>query len=251
MNRICNICNLEIDEKNYLKDRTNCKSCYNKNRRKNNNKTFIQNQQTKIDKNNNNNDNNPNVSTYENHAYVVIGPRNVGKIYYMLNILERIGNQSPVHIRTRSPHQYPNFKKSTEIKAINKYEGSVVIVDDMIGARNCSQIGQFFPRRRHEKVDVYFISQSCFGLPRQSIRNNSDRLILFKQTIKDVQNMYYDIGAYDKNYDEFKIMCHEAWDERHNCLCVDMAKTKNEGKYRNFNESKVTYVECIHESEPL
>ena len=34
MNRICNTCNIEIDENNYLKDRTVCKSCYNENRKK-------------------------------------------------------------------------------------------------------------------------------------------------------------------------------------------------------------------------
>ena len=84
MNRICNTCNIEIDSINYLKDRTVCRSCYNKNIRKNNNNILIQNQQPKIDKINNNNDNNPNVSTYEKHAYVVIGPRDVGKTYYML-----------------------------------------------------------------------------------------------------------------------------------------------------------------------
>ena len=50
MNRLCKACNIKIDENNYLKNRTVCKSCYNKNRRKNkNNKTLIQNQQWKID----------------------------------------------------------------------------------------------------------------------------------------------------------------------------------------------------------
>ena len=71
----------------------------------------------------------------------------------------------------------------------------------------------FFTRDRHENLDVYYISQSYFGLPGQSIRNNSDRLILFKQTLGDVQSMYFDIGAYDKEYDEFKEMCSFAWSE--------------------------------------
>ena len=81
MNRIFNTCNIELDENNYLKYRTVCKSWYNKNRRKNNNNTLIQKQPPKIDEINNNTDNNPNVSTYEYHAYVVFGPRNVGKIF--------------------------------------------------------------------------------------------------------------------------------------------------------------------------
>ena len=36
--------------------------------------------------------------------------------------------------------------------------------------------------------------------------------------------MYYYIGAYDKKYDEFKEMCHKAWSERFNYLCIDISK---------------------------
>ena len=53
------------------------------------------------------------------------------------------------------------------------------------------------------------------------------------------------------NYDEFKEMCHKAWDERYNYLCIDMTKNRKECKYRIFNESKTTYIECIPESEPF
>ena len=36
--------------------------------------------------------------------------------------------------------------------------------------------------------------------------------------------MYYDIGAYDMKYDEFKEMCHKAWEEKFIYLCIDMTK---------------------------
>ena len=241
----CTVCNIKIDGDNCKKDRNICKNCYNINRKKYNNKE----KKRKVDIVNNPNNNI--ASKFENHRHVIIGPSNVGKTYYKLKVLEKIGNKRPINIITRSPNQYPNYKTSTDIKAINKYKGSIVIFDDMLGARNSSQIDEFFTRGRHENIDVYYISQSYFGLPRQSIRNNSDRLILFKQTLRDVQSMYYDIGAYDMNYDEFKEMCHKAWDEKYNYLCIDMAKNKNEGKYRIFNESKTTYIDCIPESEPF
>ena len=77
----------------------------------------------------------------------------------------------------------------------------------MLSAPSSSEIDDFFTRGRHENLDVYYISQSYFALPRESIRNNSDRLILLKQTLRDVQSMYYDIGANDMEYDEFKEMC--------------------------------------------
>ena len=101
----------------------------------------------------------------------------------MLKILEEIGNRRPIHLLTRSTNQYPNYKTSKEIKPINKYKGSFVVFDNMLGARNSSQIDDSFTRGRHEGLDVCYNSQSYFALPRQSIRNNSDRLILFKQTL--------------------------------------------------------------------
>ena len=189
MNRNCSVCNIMIDENNYLKHKTVCKSCYYKNRRKNTSvekeiNTTLQQPKTDIV------NNKIHVPKFENRANVIFGPRNVGKTYYMLNVLEKIGDKRPIHIITRSPNQYPYHKTSTEIKPINKYKGSVVIFDDMLGAKNSSQIDEFFTRGRHEDLDVSYISQSYFALPRQSIRNNSDRLILFKQTLRDLQSMY-------------------------------------------------------------
>ena len=169
----------------------------------------------------------------------------------MLKILEKIGNQRPIHIITRSPNQYPNYRTSNEIKPTNKYKGSVVIFDIMLGARNSSQKDDIFTRGRLEDLDVYYFSQSYFGLPRQSIRNKSDRLILFKQTLRDVQGMYYDIRAFDMIYDEIKEMCRVAWSENFNYLCIDMTKKKIEGKYRIFNESKTKHIDCFPETEPF
>ena len=169
MNRNCSACNIIIDEKNYLKHRTICKKSHNENRRKNNINTITENeidttpQQPKIEKIDNNN------VSFKNQACVVIGPRKVGKIYYILKLVEKIGNKRQIHIITRSPNQYPNYKTNNEIKPINKYKGSVVIFDDMLGAKNSSQKDEFFTRGRHEDLDVCYISQSYFALPRQSI----------------------------------------------------------------------------------
>ena len=90
----------------------------------------------------------------------------------------------------------------------------------MLGARNGSQIDDFFSRGKHEDLTVDYISQSYFGLPRGSIRNDSDRLILFKQTLRDYQSMYYDSGAYDMLFSEFKQLCHKAWSEKPNYVLI-------------------------------
>ena len=132
-----------IDENNYLEQKTFCKKCHNENRRKNNititeNEIVTTPQLPEIDKINNNN-----VSKFESCANVLIGPGNVRKTYYMLKMMEKLGNKRPIHIITRSPIQYPNYKTSTEIKPIDKYKGAVVIFHVMLGARNSSQIAEF------------------------------------------------------------------------------------------------------------
>ena len=101
----------------------------------------------------------------------------------MLKILEKIGNKRPIHIITRSPNQYANYKTSIDIKSIDEYKGSVVVFDDLLEAPNSSQIDEIFTRGRHKNLDVYYISRSYFGLPRQSIRYSSDKLKLFQQTL--------------------------------------------------------------------
>ena len=97
MNRNCSVCNIKIDIKNFRKDRTVCKTCYNKNKRKNNNIILT----LKIE--------NDIVSTYENRANVVIGPRNVGKTFYMLKVLEKIGKKRPIHIINHITQSIPQF----------------------------------------------------------------------------------------------------------------------------------------------
>ena len=102
---------------------------------------------------------------------------------------------------------------------------------------------------KNEYLDIYYISQSYFALPRQSVRKNSDIIILFKHTFRNVQSMSYDIGAYDMLYSEIREICKETWGEKFNYLCIEMTKNRNERKYRIFNESKDKYIESIPESE--
>ena len=85
-----------------------------------------------------------------------------------------MSNKRPIDIKTRSPNQYPIYKTNAKFESMEKYRGSVVIFDDMFGARNSFQIEQFVTRGIREGLDVYYIRQSYFGLPRQNIRDNSD-----------------------------------------------------------------------------
>ena len=50
-------------------------------------------------------------------------------------------------------------------------------------------------------------------------------------------------------YDEFKEMVREDWSEKFNCLCIDVARFKKDGKCRIFKGNKNTHKECILKRE--
>ena len=118
----------------------------------------------------------------------------------------------------------------------------------MLGARNSSQIDDFCTGGRRENLDLYYINESYSDLPRQNIRNNSDRIILFRQSLGEIRCIYFDIAAFDMRYSEFEEMCRRAWSESFSYLCVGLTE-KNGGKYSIFNESKNTYIDCICKNE--
>ena len=90
----CTVCNIKIDGDNCKKDRNICQNCYNINRKKYNDNEKKRNfddcvnkiEKPKID--NVSNANNNLFSKFENLANVVMDPRNVGKTYYMLKVIE-------------------------------------------------------------------------------------------------------------------------------------------------------------------
>ena len=241
----CSACNIKLDINNYKKDRAICKDCYNKKKRKNNltqNKITTSDQQPKIENNNN--------------RTLLVGPSFSGKTYLMLKILSRMSDRD-IYIITKSlPEQYTNSKIkikeiSDEIKPLNEYENGIIVFDDILGSSNSRFIDQFFIRGRHNNLDIYYLSQSYFDLPKRTIRNNSNKIILFNQTLKDIEQIYRDVAGYDMNYDEFKELCRKSWEEDYNYLCIDRSKKRDQGRYRICNESKSTYIKTTPQTNPF
>ena len=186
----------------------------------------------------------------------MVGPSFPGKTYLMLKILSRISDRD-VYIITKSPlEQYSNSKIKIkeikdEIKPLNEYESGIIVFDDILGSSNSRFIDQFFIRGQHKNLDIYYLSQSYFDLPERTIRNNSNKIILFNQTLKDIEHIYRDVAGYDMNYDEFKDLCRKSWDEYYIYLYIDRSKKRDQGKYCICNESKNTYLEATPETKPF
>ena len=236
MNCNCSSCNIKRNQDNYKYHRTVCKDCYNINKKVYNKKHVIQN--------------------HNNNRTLIVGCSFSRKTYLMLKILSQIRNRDIYIITKSTPEQYSDSKikikeNSDEIKHLNEYEKSVGVFDDILGSSNSKYIDQFFIRGRHNNLDIYYLSQSYFDLPKRSIRNNSNKIILFNQTLKDIQNIYRDIPGYGMSYDEFKQLCRKSWEEDYNYLCIDRSKKKDQGRYCICNETKNTYIQCVPETDPF
>ena len=130
----------------------------------------------------------------------------------LLNKLQLIRLDNPeeqIKIITRSREQYENIKleddsveEDLENRTIQGFQNCCNVLDDMLDS-NQKLIVPFFTRGRHNDLEVYYLSQSYFNLPKRTIRNNSNIIILFQQTLKDVEHIYRDFASFDMSYDEF------------------------------------------------
>ena len=124
-----------------------------------------------------------------------------------------------IFIITKSPPELYSHSKikigkpGGEIKPLNEYDNATIIFDDILGTSNGKYIDQFFIRGRHDNLDMFYLSQSYFDLSKRTIRHNSNKVILFNQTLKNMANKNGDIEGYDMSYDEFKHICRKSWEE--------------------------------------
>ena len=161
--------------------------------------------------------------------------------------------QEPIFIITKSLNQYPKIKVQTsdEIQPLNEYENSVVVFDDMLLSKQESNIDLFFTRGRHNNIDTYYISQSYFHLPKNTIRNISNIIILFKQTLRDIILIFPDKAGLDMNLEEWKQFCRKAWENDFDYFQIDRFAKIGEGRYTIRNCNKNKYIECTPETKPF
>ena len=116
-----------------------------------------------------------------------------------LQLIRLSDSEKQIQIFTRSPEQYKDVGMKLDVwdlvveedlgdKSIQDFQNCCVVFDDMLDS-NQKLIDPFFTRGRHKLCDVYYLSQSYFEVPKRTIRNNSNIIILFQQTLKDVEHI--------------------------------------------------------------
>jgi len=115
-------------------------------------------------------------------------------------------------------------------KELNPNEKNLLILDDcFLGKQNKAEA--YYTRGRHNNCDTIYISQNYFRLPRHTIRENSNFIILFPQDTKNLNHIYAD-HCTDISRDEFKTFCKKVWENIHNFVTIDLTSTPMNGKYR-------------------
>ena len=132
------------------------------------------------------------------------------------------------------------------LNLLNEYENAITVFDDVSGSKNSRCIDQFLIGCRHNSLGIYYLSQSYFDLPKRTKRSISNKTILFNQILKDIENIYRDVGGYDMSYDEFEQLCRKSWED-FQYLCIYRYKRRDRGRYCICNESENTFEECTTE----
>ena len=127
---------------------------------------------------------------------------------------------------------FENCASIPDPAVLNVQDKNLLILDDcFLGPQNKAEA--YYTRGRQNNCDTFYISQSYFRLPRHSIRENSNFIILFSQDAKNLQHIYADHCEGDMSLEEFKRFCRTVWeDEPHQFVTIDLTSKKLEGKYR-------------------
>ena len=166
----------------------------------------------------------------------------------MLKFLSRMSHRD-IHIINKSlPKQFSKSKMKIkeigeEIEPPNQYEKGIIVFDDILGSSSIKYKDQFSIRGRQNYLDNYYLSQSYFDLPKRTILNNSNKIFLFNQTMKDIESIYRVVSGYDMSHDDFKQLCRKQWGEDYSYLCFDKSEKRYQERFSICNQSKNTYTE--------
>ena len=128
---------------------------------------------------------------------LLIGRSGSGKTFLMLSLLKD-KHPDDVYIICEIDNQYPSkyHNQSSETLPLADYRNETNVIDDMLGSKEVKDI-DFFSRGRHQNLDIYYISQSWYELPKKTIRYNCSRIMLIPKLLKDITMIYNYIILYN------------------------------------------------------
>ena len=128
---------------------------------------------------------------------------------------------------------YDDCQLIPDPSSLNDQDKNLMVFDDCILERQ-NKCQSFYTRGRHSNCDCFYISQNYFKLDRQTIRENSNLIILFRQNPKNLQHIHADHCG-ELSFQAFKDFCNLVWSKPYNFVTLDLSNS-SERKYRqNFD----------------
>ena len=130
---------------------------------------------------------------------------------------------------------YGDCQDIPDPSALYPTQKNLLLLDDYFLSKQNKAVA-YYTRGRHNNCDTIYIAQNYFRLPRQTIRENSNCIILFSLHAKNLTHIHANHCANDISHLKFKRFCHGVWSKEHNFETIDLTSTPTNGKYRqNFN----------------
>ena len=127
------------------------------------------------------------------------------------------------------------FESASDVpdpRELNSEDKNLMIFDDLLLEKQ-NKTESYYVRGRHSNVDCFYLAQNYFKLPRQTIRENSNLICLFRQDLKSLNHIYADHVGDDMTKEEFRKFCKNCWDHtQHGFIVIDLTSKKDNGKYR-------------------
>ena len=184
----------------------------------------------------------------------VSAPSGSGKTNFVINFISLCsqgkGTFSTIQIITRDADEplYSYLKmKSPQIQiteglhtlpALNKFDkddSHLIIVDDLVLAKDQSSVCEYFIRCRKQNVTVMYLSQSFFKIP-IIIRQNCNYMCILGIGNKRSMNLMLSEFAIGASKEQLMGMYKEATKEKLHFLLIDVDETDPQRKFRSdFN----------------
>lgn len=87
------------------------------------------------------------------------------------------------------------LEKMTPISSLDRSKKNIIIFDDIMNERDQTIPQEYFTIGRHKNVDVFYLCQSFFKLPRMGLRDNANMLILFPPFPGSIAPMFVQYGS--------------------------------------------------------
>jgi len=200
---------------------------------------------------------------------IICGPSNCGKTNLLMNLLlnqgvdgESLLNYQKVYIYSTSLGQdkYRFLKEFADVlktklgKTVFEFcdSSDTIIPVDKLSAKgprtllvfdDCmlekqEPIEKYFSQGRHGNADCFYLCQSFYKIPKRVIRENANLLVLFRQDMRNLRQLYDAYVAGDMSFKEFMSFIDYCWNQSDYSFAVlDLTSTADSGRYRcGFDE---------------